>query len=238
MNRGGKKRTDPASRRRIFPPLRPEKGRETKAASGPEIKICGVRTPEQALACADMGADAVGLVFFEKSPRNVSPEAAAEICAALDGCIATVAVCVNRPAAEILSLARRVGFSMVQLHGMESPEDAAQVKAAGPGVLKALYTNKEPFADRAGEYIVDGYVVEAAGGSLPGGNALVWDWSSMAPFGENFPLILAGGLSPDTVSRAVQQARPWAVDVSSGVEASPGVKDMDKVAAFIRAARG
>lgn len=205
----------------------------------PYVKICGLTDPETAAACAALGPDAIGLVFFPKSPRHLDPDKAARIREAIPESVAVVGVFVNAPVEDMLATARRVGLDMIQLHGSEPPETAARLKEEGLGVLKVLYVNKTPSVDVAPSYAasVAGFLVETAGGVLPGGNALTWDWASVADFGRRHPLILAGGLSPDTVAAAIAAARPDAVDVSSGVESAPGLKDVAKVAAFLRAVR-
>jgi len=205
--------------------------------STPRIKICGITTPEDALACASLGADAIGLVFYPKSPRFVNTAAAADICSVLRPEIARVGVFVDAPFADIMERVRACGLTAVQLHGTESPEQVEQVARAGVKAIKALYINKPPGLDIAHLYPAAAFLVECAGGTLPGGNALCWDWSAARPFADDHPTILAGGLSPENVAQAIAAATPDAVDISSGVEAAPGRKDFRKIKRFVHAVR-
>jgi len=200
-----------------------------------QIKICGLTDPDEAAACADAGANAIGLVFYEKSKRCVSPDLANRISQALPDTVPAIGVFVNETAATILTVAAKGGLSGVQLHGQEPPELVQQLKCRGLLVIKALYLKSAPSIARAGEYGADACLVECAGGVLPGGNAMAWDWKEAAGFGETHPLILAGGLDSENVATAIESARPDGVDVSSGVEFSPGKKDINKVKAFVKA---
>lgn len=209
---------------------------KTNPATSCQIKICGLTDPDEAAACADAGAHAIGLVFYPKSRRCVSPGMAARIRRALPPSIPTIGVFVNESAATILDVAARGELSGVQLHGQEPPELVRQLKKQGlPLVVKALYLKSEPSIAMAGSYGADACLVECAGGVLPGGNAMTWDWREAAGFGNSHPFILAGGLDPQNVAAAIESARPDAVDVSSGVEASPGKKDLNKIKEFINA---
>ncbi len=201
----------------------------------PQVKICGLTHHHAAAQCAHLGADAIGLVFFPKSPRNVTPNQAREIVDALPETVAAAGVFVNADFSFIMSRVERCGLSIVQLHGRESPDLAARLKAEGVGVIKALFVDGSPGIDAADGFEVDGYLVECAKGPLPGGNAMIWDWGVARDFGRRHPLVLAGGLSPDNVADAINAGLPAAIDVSSGVEASPGRKDLDKVARLIAA---
>jgi phosphoribosylanthranilate isomerase len=144
-------------------------------------------------------------------------------------------VFVNEDFEFIMKRVDRCGLSTVQLHGQESSALAARLKAEGVGVIKALFVDGRPGLDNAADYHVDGYLVECAKGPLPGGNAMAWDWGAAAYVGRRYPLILAGGLCEDNVTDAIAACRPAAVDVSSGVEASPGRKDARRVSKFIEA---
>ena len=138
----------------------------------------------------------------------------------------------------IMARVERCGLSMAQLHGRESTGLAARLKTEGVGVIKALFVDGKPGFDDASGFEVDGYLVECAKGPLPGGNAMAWDWGAARDFGHRQPLVLAGGLSPDNVAEAICAALPAAIDVSSGVEMSPGRKDPHKVARLIAAVQG
>lgn len=202
-----------------------------------DIKICGITTPEDALAAAALDIQAVGLVFYPKSPRFVDEAAARRITAVLPPGIAAVGVFVDAPASAVLAAARSVGLHAVQLHGSESPEDVARLRDAGLRVVKALFVNRPPRLDAHGVYAPSAFLVECAGTHRPGGNALVWDWARARGAIRTAPVILAGGLSPENVRDAVLAADPAGVDVSSGVESRPGRKDPDKMHRFVLAVR-
>jgi phosphoribosylanthranilate isomerase len=208
-------------------------GWERKKTTKPQVKICGITVVEDALACASLGADAIGLVFYPKSPRYVDEKRAADICSATRTSVAKIGVFVDETYDAIMNKAAYCGLTGIQLHGNESPELAGQLRNAGLLVIKALFTNKTPGLDEAKNYSDLTFLVECAGGNLPGGNALCWDWGSVSAFGEKNRMILAGGLSPENVTQAVAAARPAGVDVSSGVESAPGRKDANKVSEFI-----
>jgi len=199
----------------------------------PQIKICGLTEVSQALECAALGADAIGCIFFPKSPRNISETRAKEICSALPQDITTVGVFVNETFSFIMNKVEKCGLKAVQLHGQESPGLVKQLRRQGLKVIMGLFMSREPGLDKAGEYEADAFLIECGQGKLPGGNAKTWDWSTARPFGADYPFILAGGLSPDNVTQAITQAQPDAVDVCSGVELMPGKKDIEKVKNFI-----
>jgi phosphoribosylanthranilate isomerase len=202
----------------------------------PQIKVCGLTRADEAVACAEQGADAIGLVFYPASPRNVTIEQAAAITAQLPTHVAAVGVFVDPEMALLTRAISQCGLHGVQLHGSEPPSFvAALAKAVDTKIIKVLFTSKPPALKDAGGYDVTGYLVECGRGRLPGGNAMIWDWSLAESFGRNHPLILAGGLGPDTVSQAIAACRPDAVDASSGLEVSPGRKDLAKVTRFIHA---
>jgi phosphoribosylanthranilate isomerase len=200
----------------------------------PQIKICGLTLPDQARACADLGADAIGLVFFEKSPRNVTPEQAAAISAELPPEVAAAGVFVDPDRETLINIVRRCALDVVQLHGCESPEFVSDIHAIlQVPVIKVLFATRSPGFEDAKAYGASGYLVECGRGPLPGGNAMAWDWAAAQTVGRDFPLILAGGLAPDNVAEAIGACLPDAVDASSSLEAGPGVKDLEKVARFI-----
>lgn len=203
-----------------------------------QIKICGLTTPEMAVRCAESGADAVGLVFFPKSPRHVSDDAARAICDTLPAGVQKVGVFVDESEAFVRTTARRCGLTAVQLHGRETPETVRRLRGEGLIVLKGLFASRQPTLAAAPDYAPTAFLVECGKGVLPGGNAAVWNWSGAREFGRRHPLVLAGGLSPENVAQAIADAEPDAVDVSSGVESAPGVKDAAKIEAFIGAVRG
>lgn len=204
----------------------------------PQVKICGLTRPHEAAACAAMGADAIGLVFFPKSPRNVNSHQAKAVVDALPSATAAVGVFVDADFSFIMSQAEGCGLSMAQLHGRESPRLAECLKAEGLGVMKALFIDGRPTLHDAQGFDVDGYLVECAKGPLPGGNAMAWNWGAARDFGRRHPLVLAGGLSPENIADAIGAGLPAAIDISSGVEASPGRKDLGRVARLLAAVQG
>ena len=199
----------------------------------PQVKICGLTLPHEAAQCAALGADAIGVVFFPRSPRHVTNDQARAVVAALPETVAAVGVFVDATFSTIMARVERCGLSMAQLHGRESAGLAARLKTEGVGVIKALFVDAKPGFDDASGFEVDGYLVECAKGPLPGGNAMAWDWRAARDFGRCHPLVLAGGLSAENVGEAIGAALPAAIDVSSGVEVSPGRKDPAKVARLI-----
>ncbi len=202
----------------------------------PQVKICGLTRPDEALACARMGADAIGLVFYPKSPRNLTPRQAGDICCQLPPQVKAVAVCVDMPSEKILALASECGFGTVQLHGRETPQKVARLAQAGLRVIKTLFANRPPEIALAPKYAAaTAFLVECGQGQLPGGNARTWNWYLPPVLFEKQPVIIAGGLAPANIRQALQISQADAVDVSSGVEASPGRKDLQKVRAFLAA---
>jgi phosphoribosylanthranilate isomerase len=206
---------------------------ETKINT-PQIKICGLTRMEDALACAELGADAVGFVFYAKSPRYVTPEQAGAMIAGLPSQVLPVGVFVDESIDAIVDVVTFFGIKAIQLHGNESPRFVEDLLFLRIPIIKALYLNSEPSVENAFLYNASSFLVECEKGTLPGGNAIKWNWEDAADFGEHFPFILAGGLTPDNVSEAIGDAKPDAVDVSSGVEISPGKKDVNKIRRFIR----
>ena len=202
-----------------------------------QVKICGLTDPHQARACARLGADAVGLIFYPPSPRHVARALARRITAALPAGTAAVGVFVDASFDEIMDTVRRCRLTAVQLHGHETPRLAADLRETGLLVIKALFSDRPPDFGRAADYEVDALLVECGRGPLPGGNAATWNWSAAAPLAARLPLVLAGGLSPENIAAALAAARPHAVDVSSGVESRPGIKDMDRVRTLIETVR-
>jgi phosphoribosylanthranilate isomerase len=207
-------------------------------SDGPQIKICGLTVPEEASACADLGADAVGLVFYPPSPRHVTPHRAAAVADVLPPQVCAVGVFVD-PSWELLCeaiAAARLGA--VQLHGAETQALIDRVRERfGVKVIKGLFATRPPRLADADRYSAQAFLVECGRGAQPGGNALTWDWEAAAAFARIQPTVLAGGLTPDNVGAAIAAALPDAVDASSGLEAAPGRKDLGKVERFIAAVR-
>jgi phosphoribosylanthranilate isomerase len=201
----------------------------------PQVKICGLTRVEQALQCVALGADAIGCVFYPKSPRHLTDDRAGEICSAVTDRVKTVGVFVNESFSSIMNHVERCHLSTVQLHGQESPELVRRLCNENLQVIKALFIDGNPSLKDAKNYPASAFLVECGRGRLPGGNALQWNWDQAKSFGEKHPLIIAGGLSPENVSHAIRVSWPNAVDVSSGVESIPGHKDIDKVTLFLNA---
>jgi phosphoribosylanthranilate isomerase len=199
------------------------------------VKICGITRPEDALAAARAGAHAIGLVFYAKSPRHVTPARAAEIIRVLPPFITTVALFVDAQAEEVRSTLAAAPFGLLQFHGSETPEFCRQfkrpyVKAVRmvPGVDLLQYARD--YHD-ARALLLDNYIE-----GLHGGSGVAFDWS-LIPRGLPLPVILSGGLTPENVMDAVRRVRPIAVDVSSGVESAKGIKDAARITAFIKGVR-
>lgn len=208
------------------------------------VKICGLTRPEDVIAVAEAGADYAGFVFFPKSPRNVSPEVAADLAARVPEGIARVALLVNPEDALLDAVVGQVPLEMIQLHGAETPERVAEVKARyGLPVMKALGVATAEDVARIAPYeaVVDQLLVDAKapkGAALPGGNGLAFDWRLLEGRSWAVPWMLAGGLTPETAAEAVRVTGATQLDVSSGVESAPGVKDAARIAAFVQVARG
>lgn len=204
----------------------------------PWIKICGLTDPVTAKACADLGADALGLVFFEKSPRNVSVEQAASISRALPPSAIPIGVFVDQNYDAIMKKTCQCGLKGVQLHGNEPPCLVEKLQDEGLVVIKALFAAQTPRLESYPDYIHASFIlVEYGKGVLPGGNAESWDYSMCRNLSQKTGLVLAGGLDSSNVTKAVKDVCPLGIDVSSGVEKAPGVKDMKKTEQFIRTVR-
>lgn len=201
----------------------------------PQVKVCGLTNTEQALKCASLGVNAIGFVFYQKSPRNLTDDQARDICMALPSEIKTVGVFVNETFSNIMHKVKHCNLNAVQLHGQESPELVSRLCSENLLVIKALFTGRAPYLENVYDYKASAYLAECGKGVLPGGNAMTWNWEKARAFGENYPLILAGGLLPENVCDAFAASLPDAVDVSSGVESGPGQKDTGKVEAFMNA---
>lgn len=201
----------------------------------PQVKICGLTRVDEALECVALGADAIGCVFYPKSPRYLTDHLAGEICLAVQERVKTVGVFVNETFSSIMQRVERCHLNAVQLHGQEPPELVRRLREENLHVIKALFIDGKPSLEDVSSYHASAFLVECGLGRLPGGNALEWNWGEAKSFGEKHPLIIAGGLTPENVCDAIKASAPHAVDVSSGVESGPGRKDLDKVRSFINA---
>jgi phosphoribosylanthranilate isomerase len=206
------------------------------------VKICGLSRPEDVVAAAAAGATYVGFVFFAKSPRHVDIATARGLALEVPVGIAKVALTVNADDALLDALTDQVPLDMLQLHGSESPERVAEVRARyGLPVMKAIGIADESDLAQIDAYgaVADQLLIDAKppkGADLPGGNGLAFDWRLVNRKYWPCPWMLAGGLTPDNVALAVQMTGARQVDVSSGVENAPGVKDAGQIDAFVRAA--
>jgi phosphoribosylanthranilate isomerase len=202
------------------------------------IKVCGLTDPVEARRAAECGVDAIGLVFA-KSPRQVDPETARRIVRAVPPLVQTVGVFVNESAERMQAIIAHCGLDLVQLHGREGPDVC---EALAPRAVKAARVRRREDIEALSAYngVARAFLLDAWSPDTHGGTGQTFDWSLIAEAGGALsePIILAGGLNPENVAQAVQQVRPWGVDVSSGVEISPGRKDMDKVRRFVDAVRG
>lgn len=200
------------------------------------VKICGITRVEDAQAAAAAGADAIGLVFYSRSPRHVNVDDAVAIAAAVGPFVTTVALFVNPEPALVQEVASRVRPGLLQFHG---DEDGDFCDSFGVPWIKAIRMNPEgdPVSEMARYPGARGFLFDAWSPDAYGGTGTTFDWTRVAGL-NGFPLILAGGLDPDNVADAVQMLHPYAVDVSGGVEAAPGVKDHGKVRRFIAAVKG
>ena len=200
------------------------------------VKICGITRIEDALAAAAAGADAIGLVFYPGSPRAVSVEQAAAIIAALPPFVTTVGLFVDLERVELQQILGRVPLDLLQFHGNETAE---QCEGFNRPYIKALRVRPgDDVSARIGAYPgASGILLDTYVEGVPGGTGEAFDWSLVPPAADK-PVILAGGLHPENVAAAVARVRPYAVDVSGGVEAGKGIKDAGKISAFVRAARG
>jgi phosphoribosylanthranilate isomerase len=199
------------------------------------VKICGITSLEDARAAIDAGTDALGFVFYPPSPRYVTPEQAERIIQRLPPFVTTVGLFVDLALDIVNDTAARCGLDRIQLHGRETPEFCAQVTRP---VIKAFRVkNTESLAHlsayRVSAYLLDAYVE----GALPGGTGASFSWELAAQAKPYGPVILAGGLTPENIEAAIAQIRPYGVDVSTGVEHAPGIKDRQKVCDFITRAK-
>jgi phosphoribosylanthranilate isomerase len=199
------------------------------------VKVCGITRVEDALSAIRLGANAIGFVFWPKSSRYITPDSVREIVLALPPFVTTVGVYVDPTQEWVEETAVAGGLSLLQFHGDESPEFCEQfslpyIKAirVREGVDLLQYTTRYR---RARGLLLDTYTA-----GMPGGTGHVFDWK-LIPQDLSLPLILSGGLNPGNVLQAIKQTRPWAVDVSSGVEAAKGIKDEKKISAFMQGVR-
>ncbi|MBK8536029.1 MAG: phosphoribosylanthranilate isomerase [Candidatus Competibacteraceae bacterium] len=196
------------------------------------VKICGITRPDDGVTAARLGADAIGLVFYPPSPRIVNLDAARQIVAALPPFITVVGLFMNADPAAVRAILAQVPLHLLQFHGDEEPDDCAAfnlpyIKAVPMGANADIRDYERRFGTATG------LLLDSHGGNQPGGSGQGFDWTRI-PTERNQPLILAGGLHPGNVTAAIQQVQPYAVDVSSGVESAKGIKDAERMRAFLR----
>ncbi|HEY1942152.1 MAG TPA: phosphoribosylanthranilate isomerase [Roseiarcus sp.] len=207
------------------------------------VKICGLSTAPTLAAALDAGADMVGLVFFERSPRYAPLERAAELARLARGRALIVALVVDAADTTLAEIVKAVGPDMLQLHGVETPERISEIRRAfGLPTMKAVGVAEARDFAKAREYedTADWLLIDAKppkGATRPGGNGAPFDWRLASDFAPRRPWLLSGGLEPANVGEAIASSGALGVDVSSGIETAPGVKDVDKIKAFVAAAR-
>ena len=199
-----------------------------------KIKICGITDRDDALHAIDCGADALGFVFYDHSPRAITRTRAQAIIAALPPFVTVVGLFVNEDPRTVREIADECGLDVIQYHGDESPET---VGLAPRRSIRALRVRESDTLDEINRYPASGLLLDAWVAGAFGGTGVLCNWEIAAAIAKKRPVILAGGLTPENVAAAIQAVRPYGVDVSSGVEATPGRKDRKKVAAFISAAQ-
>ena len=207
------------------------------------VKICGLKSPEAIEAAIEGGAAYLGFNFYPTSPRSLTPEAAARLAAAVPANVAKVALVVDAEDRLLDDIAEALSPDIFQLHGHETPERVAGIKARnGRQVMKvvSIATEADVAAARAYEGVADLLMFDAKPppGGLPGGNGLAFDWRLLKDAQWSLPWMLAGGLTPETVAEAIRSTGATRVDVASGVEDRPGVKSPDKIRRFLAAAKG
>ncbi|MGW8322645.1 MAG: phosphoribosylanthranilate isomerase, partial [Thermodesulfobacteriota bacterium] len=195
------------------------------------VKVCGITALEDALRAADLGADAVGFIFYPKSPRYIPPPEAAEIIRRLPPFVASVGVFVDCPSGEIDSIAAACSLTAVQLHGSETPEFCDQFRMK---VIKAFRVRNARLPQEIEGYRTDAILLDAFVEGSPGGTGKTFCWEVAREAKRFGRVILAGGLNCENIRNAIETVRPYAVDVSSGVETGPGKKDPKRLAEFLK----
>ncbi|MGE5463038.1 MAG: phosphoribosylanthranilate isomerase [Syntrophothermus sp.] len=200
-----------------------------------KIKICGIKTVTDALAAMDAGADLIGFNFYPKSPRSIDVGVCRNIMSVMRhyGHIQYVGVFVNAPACEIRATLETCGLSLAQLHGDEAPGMLEELDGKAFKAFRGIPQHVDGFARQD----APAFLLDASVKGLYGGSGVTADWASAGELAKKYPLLLAGGLTPENVAAAVWQVNPWGVDVASGVESEPGRKDPAKMSAFVRAVR-
>ena len=196
-----------------------------------KVKVCGMTSLKDALVAVEGGADAVGFIFYKKSPRSVTMKTVREIVLELPPFVDTVGVFVDETAEQINKIADYCNLDIIQLHGDESPTFCKKIRRK---VIKAFRIKDMQSVKKLSSFQVSGFLLDTFSDNLHGGTGKVFDWNLALPAKKFGPVIMAGGLTPNNVQQAVRQIRPYGVDVCSGVESEPGIKDHKKVRAFLK----
>ena len=199
-----------------------------------KVKVCGMTSLKDALVAVEGGADAVGFIFYKKSPRSVTMKTVREIVLELPPFVDTVGVFVDETAEQINKIADYCNLDIIQLHGDESPTFCKKIRRK---VIKAFRIKDMQSVKKLSSFQVSGFLLDTFSENLHGGTGKVFDWNLALPAKKFGPVIMAGGLTPNNVQQAVRQIRPYGVDVCSGVESEPGIKDHKKVRAFLNNAK-
>lgn len=211
----------------------------------PKIKICGLSTAEMVDAALAAGADSLGFVFYEPSPRHIGYELAVTLNARVAGRAQKVALTVDADDARFDQISKSLDPDWYQLHGAETPDRVREIRARyGRPVIKAVHIARAEdaaagaaYIDAADMLLYDAKAPDGMAGALPGGNGILFDWALISADQRRLPVMLSGGLDPDNVAQAIRIVRPDAVDVSSGVETAPGLKDPERIALFVERVR-
>jgi len=200
-----------------------------------KIKICGIKTVTDALAAMEAGTDLIGFNFYPKSPRSIDVGRCRDIMSVMRkyGHITYVGVFVNAPAATIRATMETCGLSLAQLHGDETSEMLNELNGKAFKAFREIPQSLNGFARHAAPALL----VDASVKGAYGGTGVTADWNGAAELAKKYPLLLAGGLTPENVVEAVGRVKPWGVDVASGVEATPGIKDRSRMKAFVKAVK-
>lgn len=200
----------------------------------PKIKICGLTKKDQALEIAYLGVDALGFIFYPKSPRYINPDDARKIIQVLPPFVKTVGVFVDEPFDQIIKIVRQSSIDLVQLHGAETPEYCRHLSKARIPWIKAFRVKDSFDAEILKKYPAKHFLLDAWSDDAYGGTGKTIDWEKIKPLFQEYHLILAGGLNPDNVATAINTTHPHGIDVSSGVEHKPGDKSILKVKSLLQ----
>ena len=196
-----------------------------------KVKICGMTNLKDVKVAVDGGVDAVGFIFYKKSPRSVTMQAVRKIVLELPPFVDSVGVFVNETAEQINKIADRCNLDRVQLHGNESPTFCKKIRRR---VIKAIHVKDIQSLKKLSDYPVSSFLLDTFSEDQYGGTGRVFDWNLAYPAKKYGPIILAGGLTPNNVRQAIQRIQPYGVDVCSGVESQPGIKDHKKMQIFLK----